>query len=457
MSCVLFFQLIVLSALVAAANAGILGAPAVVAPGAPVAAAYGARPLGYAAPALGYAAPALAARPLAYAAPAYAKVAAAIDTDYDPNPSYSYSYDIQDALTGDSKGQQESRQGDVVQGSYSLTEPDGTRRTVEYTADPINGFNAVVHKTPLVASAVAKVAAPLGYAAPALGYAAPALGYAAPALGYAAPALGYKKAILGYSNSPRHCIPEPLQSRVSLRVMSGEDGHRRVPTVKPRHSDGLLVAQGGGGVAQRSGVTQRGGVAQRGGHLGDGGCGVSQRGGDLGDGGGNQGSLVHDGVEAVDGVGCVLDGATGAVRLGEAVAALDDVSLTALLLSLGVAGQSVLDVVGVAVGWVGVVVGVDGGSGDLSVGGGGVGQGASSQGWGGVSQSGGGVAQGGSGVTQRAGAVGGSHRGAGGHHGGGAQDAGVGGGHEGGQDDQLEEKNTRHKAQSRGYLESGES
>ncbi|KAJ8891648.1 hypothetical protein PR048_004176 [Dryococelus australis] len=198
-------KLIVLSALVAAANAGILGAPAVVAPGAPVAAAYGARPLGYAAPALGYAAPALgyaapalAARPLAYAAPAYAKVAAAaIDTDYDPNPSYSYSYDIQDALTGDSKGQQESRQGDVVQGSYSLTEPDGTRRTVEYTADPINGFNAVVHKTPLVAPAVAKVAAPLGYAAPALGYAAPALGYAAPALGYAAPALGYKKAILG--------------------------------------------------------------------------------------------------------------------------------------------------------------------------------------------------------------------------------------------------------------------
>lgn len=37
----------------------------------------------------------------------------------------------------------------MVQGSYSLVEPDGTRRVVEYTADPHNGFNAVVHKEPL--------------------------------------------------------------------------------------------------------------------------------------------------------------------------------------------------------------------------------------------------------------------------------------------------------------------
>lgn len=34
-------------------------------------------------------------------------------------------------------------------GSYSLNDPDGTRRTVDYSADPINGFNAVVRKTPL--------------------------------------------------------------------------------------------------------------------------------------------------------------------------------------------------------------------------------------------------------------------------------------------------------------------
>nr|CAD7424735.1 unnamed protein product [Timema monikensis] len=168
------FKLVVLSALVAVASAGYLGAPAVVAPGAPVSA-------------YGYGAPALAARPLAYAAPAVAKVA--VDTDFDPNPSYSYAYDIQDALTGDSKGQQESRQGDVVQGSYSLTEPDGTRRTVEYTADPINGFNAVVHKTPLAAP----VAAPVAYAAPAVAKVAAPLGYAGH--GYAAPLAS--KAYLG--------------------------------------------------------------------------------------------------------------------------------------------------------------------------------------------------------------------------------------------------------------------
>lgn len=35
----------------------------------------------------------------------------------------------------------------VVRGSYSLTEPDGTIRRVTYTADDINGFNAVVERT----------------------------------------------------------------------------------------------------------------------------------------------------------------------------------------------------------------------------------------------------------------------------------------------------------------------
>lgn len=41
-------------------------------------------------------------------------------------------------------------------------EPDGSVRTVIYTADPINGFNAIVEKTPLVH---AKAAVPLGFAA----------------------------------------------------------------------------------------------------------------------------------------------------------------------------------------------------------------------------------------------------------------------------------------------------
>jgi len=186
------FQFFILAALVAVARAGIIGAPAVVAPAAPLA------PFAYAAPAV-----AKVAAPLAYAAPAVAKVAApvAVDTDYDPNPQYSYAYDIQDALTGDAKSQQESRSGDFVQGSYSLVEPDGTVRTVEYTADPLNGFNAVVHKTPLTAP-VAKVAAPVAYATPAIAKVAAPIAYSAPAVAKVAAPLAYAapfqtKAILG--------------------------------------------------------------------------------------------------------------------------------------------------------------------------------------------------------------------------------------------------------------------
>ncbi|XP_012265156.1 cuticle protein 19.8-like [Athalia rosae] len=93
------------------------------------------------------------------AAVAVAQPAAVVRTeDYDPNPQYSYSYSVADGLTGDNKAQEETRNGDVVQGSYSLVEPDGTRRTVTYAADPVNGFNAVVQKDPLLS--VKTVAAP---------------------------------------------------------------------------------------------------------------------------------------------------------------------------------------------------------------------------------------------------------------------------------------------------------
>lgn len=76
--------------------------------------------------------------------------------DYDANPQYSFSYDVQDSLTGDSKNQQETRSGDVVQGSYSLLDADGYQRTVTYTADPVHGFNAVVQREPLVAKTLVK-------------------------------------------------------------------------------------------------------------------------------------------------------------------------------------------------------------------------------------------------------------------------------------------------------------
>ncbi|XP_059473161.1 larval cuticle protein A3A-like isoform X2 [Neocloeon triangulifer] len=184
----MFSKVLAIAAFVAAASAGVVPAVSTYA----------------AAPAYGYAAPIARA---AYAAPAYGYAAApaiakvAVPAEYDANPQYSYSYAVSDALTGDNKSQQESRDGDVVQGQYSLIEADGTRRVVDYTADPINGFNAVVHKEAAVQKAVvaapayAKVAAPLAYAAPVAKVAAP-LAYAAPAAyGYGAPAYG--RAILG--------------------------------------------------------------------------------------------------------------------------------------------------------------------------------------------------------------------------------------------------------------------
>jgi len=61
-------------------------------------------------------------------------------------PKYAYDYAVKDAHTGDAKSQWETRDGDVVKGAYSLVEPDGTVRVVEYTSDKHNGFNAIVKK-----------------------------------------------------------------------------------------------------------------------------------------------------------------------------------------------------------------------------------------------------------------------------------------------------------------------
>nr|AYA49965.1 cuticular protein 76 [Leptinotarsa decemlineata] len=163
------FKLIAFTACLAVAQAGII----------PTA------PLAYAAPI------AKVVAPLAYAAPV---AKAVVSEEYDPHPQYNYAYDIQDGLTGDSKSQQESRDGDVVHGSYSLIDADGFRRTVDYTADPVNGFNAVVNREPLVQKAVvAKVAAPVAYAAPVAKVATP-LAYTQPAIAkvaYSAPIAQY--------------------------------------------------------------------------------------------------------------------------------------------------------------------------------------------------------------------------------------------------------------------------
>ncbi|XP_053602720.1 uncharacterized protein LOC128670767 [Plodia interpunctella] len=64
--------------------------------------------------------------------------------DYYAIPKYTYEYKVEDPHTHDNKYQHETRNGDVVKGVYSLHEPDGSVRTVEYFSDKKTGFNAYV-------------------------------------------------------------------------------------------------------------------------------------------------------------------------------------------------------------------------------------------------------------------------------------------------------------------------
>ncbi|XP_072942954.1 uncharacterized protein [Epargyreus clarus] len=66
--------------------------------------------------------------------------------NYYSYPSYAFEYAVKDPHTGDNKAQWERRDGDTVKGAYSLVEPDGSLRVVEYWADDKSGFNAVVKK-----------------------------------------------------------------------------------------------------------------------------------------------------------------------------------------------------------------------------------------------------------------------------------------------------------------------
>lgn len=62
------------------------------------------------------------------------------------HPRYAFNYAVNDPITKDNKAQWETRDGDAVKGSYSLVEPDGTLRVVDYAANDHTGFNAVVKK-----------------------------------------------------------------------------------------------------------------------------------------------------------------------------------------------------------------------------------------------------------------------------------------------------------------------
>ncbi|KAJ8949489.1 hypothetical protein NQ314_008180 [Rhamnusium bicolor] len=196
---------VVFTALVAAANAGHLNlglshvrAPAVTYGGLEAVSTYSTIQQ-HGAPLASFHAPAPVltySAPVAYASP----VPKSVIAEPSAPAHYDFGYAVSDPHTGDNKSQQESRRGDVVHGSYSLLDSDGTKRTVEYSSDPHNGFNAVVHKEPTAvhvktaAPVVTPVATPLAVTAAALapGYTAPivAHGYSAPivAHGYATPA-----------------------------------------------------------------------------------------------------------------------------------------------------------------------------------------------------------------------------------------------------------------------------
>ncbi|XP_017774885.1 PREDICTED: uncharacterized protein LOC108561456 [Nicrophorus vespilloides] len=67
--------------------------------------------------------------------------------DYFAPVKYTYSYGVEDFKTGDYKMHKEERNGDVVKGEYRIADPDGSIRTVTYTADKEHGFQAIVKQS----------------------------------------------------------------------------------------------------------------------------------------------------------------------------------------------------------------------------------------------------------------------------------------------------------------------
>ncbi|XP_018323700.1 adult-specific cuticular protein ACP-20-like [Agrilus planipennis] len=75
-----------------------------------------------------------------------ATVIVAVSATHHEPAHYHFSYGVHDPHTKDHKSQHEERNGHVVKGAYSLDEPDGTKRIVEYVAGPHTGFQAVVKR-----------------------------------------------------------------------------------------------------------------------------------------------------------------------------------------------------------------------------------------------------------------------------------------------------------------------
>uniref|UniRef100_A0A1I8PSZ8 Pupal cuticle protein Edg-84A n=1 Tax=Stomoxys calcitrans TaxID=35570 RepID=A0A1I8PSZ8_STOCA len=64
----------------------------------------------------------------------------------DPHPSYEFAYNVDAQESGDIKAQQESRDGENVQGEYSLNDADGYKRIVTYSVNGEGGFRAFVRR-----------------------------------------------------------------------------------------------------------------------------------------------------------------------------------------------------------------------------------------------------------------------------------------------------------------------
>jgi len=59
-------------------------------------------------------------------------------------PAYSFGYSVKDEESGNDFGHEETRDGDMTSGSYSVLLPDGRMQMVTYTVSGDSGFQAVV-------------------------------------------------------------------------------------------------------------------------------------------------------------------------------------------------------------------------------------------------------------------------------------------------------------------------
>ncbi|PNF41980.1 hypothetical protein B7P43_G13675 [Cryptotermes secundus] len=144
---------------------------------------------------------------------------APVEVEHHAPANYEFKYGVNDGHTHDVKEQAEKRVGDKVEGYYSLLEPDGTTRTVHYTADHHNGFNAVVSKSgqavhPAGPVHTAAAAPSYAHAAPVVSHPhAPSYSHAAPLVSYPrAPSYSHAAPLVSYAHAPSYPRATPAVS-----------------------------------------------------------------------------------------------------------------------------------------------------------------------------------------------------------------------------------------------------